>query len=181
MKHKSNSTQKRRILITCTSGTTKHPILIYLLNCLIARAALGDPLIDSAPLFALPLSKNQEIRFAPLSYGDILSADAIRTNALGAKDIPIRTHLRRKGGASDLYDADISLDQIRAVGHWSFGVLDAYLSFSAAQIANWQNRGLARAEFRSSNNVVSRLMVDRPHSTKYPLVTFQPQQSCWCD
>ena len=153
--------------MTCTSGTPKHPILIYLLNCLIARAALGDPLVNASPLFALPISKNNEIRFLPLSYGDILTADAIRTDALGAKEIPIRTHLRRKGGASDLYDANISLDKIRAVGHWSFGILDAYLTFSATQIATWQNLGLARAEYRSSNNVISRVMV---HHSNIPIL-----------
>ena len=77
-----------------------------------------------------------------------------------------------KGDASDLYDANISLDKIRAVGYWSFGIFDAYLTFSATQIATWQNLGLACAELRSNHVLWSIINLLN--------LLFQPEQGGWC-
>ena len=74
----------------------KHPILTYFLNILIARGAIGDTLHDATPMFALPLNRNNDVNFLPLTYSDILKADTIQTEALGSIDLPIRTHLKRK-------------------------------------------------------------------------------------
>jgi hypothetical protein len=117
-KHKAHSTEKQAIIITCTSGTDKHNILSYLLNMLYIRALHGDTLHDSAPLFAIPLqNKSLKTDFLPLSYADICAADKIRTMALGNLNIPFRSHLRRKGGASDLYDAGVPIKDIKVIGH----------------------------------------------------------------
>ena len=116
-KTKANSTITKKILITCCAGTQQHPILIYLLNTLILRSTAGDPLDLSSPLFAIAIRKKNQTHFLPLSYSDIASADRVRTEALGNTDLPVRTHLRRKGGASDLYDAGVSLKDIKVCGH----------------------------------------------------------------
>ena len=117
-KTKTNSTIKRRILITCTSGTEKYPILKLFLKTLLARHAADDNLNESQPLFAIPIlnSSNKTI-FAPLAYSDIVRADKIRTKCLGYKDAKFRSHLRRRGGASDLFDAGCSIRDIKVVGH----------------------------------------------------------------
>ena len=118
-KTKSNSTIKRRILVTCTSGTEQHPILKYLLKTLLARHAAGDNLNNAQPLFGVPIkpTHTEKATFLPLCYTDIVQADKIRTDILGYSDINFRTHLRRRGGASDLFDAGCSLRDIKIVGH----------------------------------------------------------------
>ena len=85
--------------------------------------------------------------------------DKIRTETLGYSDVNIRTHLRRRGGASDLFDAGVSIRDIKLVGHWSFGVLDSYLSWTPAQIAQIQLKGILKAEHRIDNNYPSRILV----------------------
>ena len=160
-KHKANSTLKRKILITCTTGTKTHPIGLQLVQTLLARYEAGDNLNRSSPLFAMPL-KNQNSRkpkFVPLSYNDIVKADKVRTNWLGYDDHNFRSHLRRRGGASDLFDAGCSIRDIKIVGHWSFGVLDPYLSWSQKEISDLQLAGLNRAEQRLEQNWPSRIMV----------------------
>ena len=152
----------QRIFVTCTVGTKKTPILEYFLKTLLARHSIGDRLLNSAPMFAIPIQdKSLQVSFMPLSYDDISAADKIRTNALGAKGIAFRSHLRRKGGASDLFDAGVPKEDILVVGHWSIGVLKAYLSWTEDKIANLQLKGILRAELRSSKGWPSKLMVDQ--------------------
>ena len=105
--------------MTCTVGTDNHPILLYFLRTLIARLRMGDPLLPSSPMFIIPLKSDTDLKtsFLPLAYSDIVAADKIRTQKLGLTDIAFRTHLRRRGGASDLYDAGMILDTIKVVGH----------------------------------------------------------------
>ncbi len=160
-KSKSNSTIKRKILITCTSGTKDHPILIYLLRTLIARFRVGDKLHPSQPVFGVPIQKHKSKKgvFLPLSYSDIEKADEIRTAKLGYKDICFRSHLRRRGGASDLFDAGVAIKDIKVVGHWSMGVLDPYLSWSSEEISALQLAGILRAETRLEKNWASKIVV----------------------
>ena len=89
------------------------------MKTLLARHAAGDNLNNSQPLFALPLKlkQSEKVSFLPLAYSDIARADKMRTEILGYKDINFRTHLRRRGGASDLFDAGCSLRDIKVVGH----------------------------------------------------------------
>ena len=165
IKTKKDKSVKRKIMVTCTAGTRKHPILQYFIKTLIARHRASDNLADSAPMFAVPLqNKSLKPRFVHLSYSDISSADKIMTKALIKTDIPFRSHLRRRGGASDLFDAGVPITDIKVIGHWSMGVLDAYLSWSPALIAELQLKGILRAEKRSENNWPSRIMM----SLSYP-------------
>jgi len=80
---------------------------------------MGDHLEGSAPLFAYPIKETSDLKpnFRVLSYDDIVEADNMRTVKLGYKDHNMRSHLRRKGGASDLFDAGINTDEIRVIGH----------------------------------------------------------------
>ena len=69
-------------------------------------------------MFAIPIkNKSLVATWVPLAYSDIARADSIRTKALGLSGIPFRTHLRRKGGASDLFDANVPLTDIKVIGH----------------------------------------------------------------
>ena len=43
--------------------------------------------------------------------------DKIRTQALGDLDIDFKSHLRRRGGGSDLFDAGEIIRDIKIVGH----------------------------------------------------------------
>ena len=124
---------------------------------------MGEKLRPSSPLFVIPLKPRSAVKisFLPLSYNDIQAADKIRTSKLGLSDIPFRSHLRRRGGASDLFDAGVSLTDIKVVGHWSIGVLDAYLSYKESTLALIQKKGILRAELRSTNHWASKIMVRR--------------------
>ena len=86
---------------------------------------------------------------------------------LGYEFAKFRTHLRRRGGASDLFDAGCSIRDIKVVGHWSFGVLDAYLSWSQSEISNLQLAGLNRAELRAKNQWPPKIIVVRYTSLRY--------------
>ena len=128
---------------------------------LYARSIHGDVLHDTAPLFALPLQQDSlKAEFLPLAYSDICAADKIRTEALGNLNIPFRSHLRRKGGASDLFDAGVPIKDIKVVGHWSMGVLKPYLSWTSEQIAALQLQGIIRAEKRRKYSWWSKIMVN---------------------
>ena len=122
---------------------------------------MGEKLLPSSPLFIIPISSRTSLKysFLPLAYSDIAAADKIRTQKLGLTDIAFRSHLRRRGGASDLFDAGISLTDIKVVGHWSIGVLDAYLSYKESTLASIQKRGILRAEQRVANHWTSKIMV----------------------
>ena len=68
-------------------------------------------------MFGVPIQdKSLQVAFQPLSYDDVSKADKIRTNALGALKVPFRSHLRRKGGSSDLYDVNVPKEDIKVVG-----------------------------------------------------------------
>ena len=150
-------------MITCTTGTKKHPIGLRLVQTLLARYEAGDNLHRASPLFAMPLRtrSSRKPNFVPLSYKDIVSADKVRTNWLGYDEHGFRSHLRRRGGASDLFDAGCSIRDIKIVGHWSFGVLDPYLSWSQKEISDLQLAGLKRAEQRLEHNWPSKIVVRR--------------------
>ena len=80
---------------------------------------MGENLTPASPLFIIPIKPQSalKISFLPLAYSDIAAADKIRTSKLGLCDIPFRSHLRRRGGASDLFDANVSLTDIKIIGH----------------------------------------------------------------
>ena len=94
-KTKTNSTIRRKIFVTCTAGTKKHPILLYFLRTLVARLHMGDPLLPSSPMFIVPLKPRSAVKisFLPLAYSDIVAADKIRTQKLGLNDVAFRSHL----------------------------------------------------------------------------------------
>ena len=162
LKTKTNSTIRRKILVTCTAGTKRHPILIYLLNTLIARHKSGDSLSNNAPLFALPLKCGSNTKFSPLTYKDIHDADQIRSQILTpTSPFPVHTHLRRRGGASDLFDCGFTIDDIKAIGHWDMGVLDVYLAFTPEYLAAKQLAGILKAEQRLDSGATSKIMVRR--------------------
>ena len=80
------------------------------------------PMLDAIPMFGLPIQdKSLQVSFLPLSYDDIAGADKIRTGALGDKKIPFRSHLRRKGGSSDLWcrGAQWRHKSGESLGYWS--------------------------------------------------------------
>ena len=120
------------------------------MRTLIARFHSGDNLSPSNPVFGVPIRKSSSKKglFLPLSYADIQNADKIRTEKLGYEDALFRSHLRRRGGASDLFDAGVSIRDIKVIGHWSMGVLDPYLSWSSEEISALQLAGILRAETR---------------------------------
>ena len=63
-----------------------------------------------------------------LDYKIMTSYDTARCAALGAtQGLKIKGQSRRKGGASSAKDAGLKLDDIRTLGRWSLGVLDAYI------------------------------------------------------
>lgn len=134
---------------------------MYFLKTLIARFRAGDDLSPSKPIFGVPIKKRNAHKglFLPLSYADIQAADKIRTEKLGYKDILFRSHLRRRGGASDLFDAGVCIREIKVVGHWSMGVLDPYLSWSSSEISALQLAGILRAETRLEKMWPSKIMV----------------------
>ena len=78
---------------------------------------MGEVLSGKSPLFCIPTLSKSVKKFQCLSYNDICKADKLRTKLLGLDDIPFRSHLRRRGGASDLFDAGIPLKEIKVVGH----------------------------------------------------------------
>jgi len=121
-KTKQNSAFVRPFLCTCTKGSVQHPILQSLLKLLLARVQIGSKLEDSEPLFAIPITNSPCTKYEPLSYADVHRADAERTSHLGYTRHNFRSHLRRKGGASDLFDAGIPKQQIKVIGHWSIGI-----------------------------------------------------------
>ena len=63
-----------------------------------------------------------------------------------------------------MFDAGCSLKDIKIVGHWSVGVLDAYLSWSQEEIANLQLKGLERAEQRALNMWPSKIIPVTSHN-----------------
>ena len=112
-------------------------------------------------MFAIALRKPGGLlpRFVPLAYSDICAADKIRTKVLCKQDIPFRSHLRRRGGASDLFDAGVPITDIKVIGHWSMEVLDVYLSWSPSLITQLQLQGILRAEQRNKFQWPSLIMV----------------------
>ena len=50
------------------------------------------------------------------------------------------------GGASDFFDAGVPLVDIKVIGHWSIGVLNVYISWTADLIVSLQRKGILRAE-----------------------------------
>lgn len=58
-----------------------------------------------------------------------------------------------------MYDAGVSLTDIKVLGHWSIGVLDAYLSYKESALAMIQKKGILRAEQRTANHWTSKIMV----------------------
>ena len=156
-KTKQNTNVSRPFLCTCTAGTEKHPILLYLTKLLLARTTIGSSLLDSEPLFAIPIAKHSSTDYTPLAYSDIRTADLQRTSHLGYANHNFRSHLRRKGGASDLFDAGISKTKIKVIAHWSIGILDVYIQWDPKELAKAQLAGLKRAELRLLNNWQSKI------------------------
>jgi hypothetical protein len=156
-KTKQHTNVARPFLCTCTVGTTDTPILNSLIKLLLARTLLGFKLNDFEPMFAIPISGKHKPRLLPLSYENIRSADLTRTNHLGYDRHNFKSHLRRKGGASDLFDAGIPTDKIKIIGHWSIGVLDVYLRWDPKEIAKAQIKGIKRAELRMKNGWPSKI------------------------
>ena len=83
-----------------------------------------------------------------------------RTAHLGYEHHNFRSHLRRKGGASDLYDAGIATTQIKIIGHWSLEVLDVYIKWDPAEIARAQLEGIRRAELRLQRGWSSKIFTE---------------------
>ena len=85
---------------------------------LVCRYKAGDNLAGTAPMFALPLKHGNTTHFSPLTYNDIYQADKIRSKILSpTSTFPVKTHLRRRGGASDLFDCGTKINDIKVVGH----------------------------------------------------------------
>ena len=156
-KTKQHTNIARPFLCTCTAGTKNTPILLSLIKFLLARTLLKYPLANSEPMFAIPTRHNNVRKLLPLSYENVRAADLARTSHLGYERHNFRAHLRRKGGASDLFDAGIPTDQIKIIGHWSLGVLDAYLRWDPKEIAKAQLKGIKRAELRIRNGWPSKI------------------------
>ena len=161
-KPKMHTSVVRPFLCTCTAGTQEHPILISLIKLLLARTLLHCPLNNSDPLFGIPIHNHTSTHFTPLTYSTLLAADLARTAHLGYEHHNFRSHLRRNGGASDLYDAGIPTTQIKIIGHWSIGVLDVYIKWDPAGIARAQLEGIKRAELRLLRGWSSKLFYEAP-------------------
>ena len=84
-------------------------------------------------------------------------ADIERTSHLGYANHNFRSHLRRKGGASDIFDARISKTKIKVIAHWSIGILDVYIEWDPSELAKAQLAGIERAELRIKNNWQSKI------------------------
>ena len=59
-------------------------------------------------MFVMPIQDaNLKASFLLIGFYVIWNADKFRTAAIGIIDIPFRSHLKRKKGSSDMYDAGV--------------------------------------------------------------------------
>ena len=88
------------------------------------RRKLGEIFTANSPIFGMRLLG----RTVHLDFDTMTRYDVARCEHLGLnKTVRLRGQSRRKGGASSAKDAGLSIDDIRSLGRWSLGVLDAYI------------------------------------------------------
>ena len=94
----------------------------------------------------------------PLSYEKVLKFDKIRSKKLDLPSGTVKTHCRRKGGASSVAGlSGIGLHKVKIIGRWSLGVQDAYIKLSAAEIVTVQNRAIRLALKNLSNGYKTKI------------------------
>ena len=156
-KTKVSTGEVRQFFARCTPGLANYKILQLGLELLIDRMVKGDSLELQEPFFAfLTILNDDGLTVNALTYDDISRADKAQTRCFpGLADVEMRTHLRRSGGANDLWDAKIKQLMIMAVGHWVFGSLAHYARISWQRVVEAQNAGIRRALFRLKHGVAS--------------------------
>ena len=117
------------------------------------RINRGEKLGFDSPIFAYHETvDNNTVEAIPLSYETILKMDKVRSEKLGLPCGLIKTHCRRKGGASAFAALrGIGMHKVKIMARWSLGVQDAYIKLRVGEIVTLQNRAIRWALNRLAN------------------------------
>ena len=111
------------------------------------RKAHGEVFTPQSPVFAESYGRGMSF----LSYSTMLAYDKVRSEEIGGLVSKVRTHDRRKGGATALAALNLHHIDIKIAGRWSLGTTDFYIKKDKNKILSNQKEMLLASLNRFRN------------------------------